>query len=171
MALLQIIQVPDPVLREMAKPVTSIDAAIRQQLDDMAETMYEAPGIGLAAQQIGSLQRLVVMDCARDGEAAQLYQMVNPEIIDRSDEMAVLEEGCLSIPQVTAEVERPAEVSVRWLDPQGTACEQRFTDLAAACIQHEIDHLNGILFIDHLSRLKRDMIWRKIIKEARGKSD
>ena len=171
MPLLPIIKVPDPVLRQKAEPVTQIDAAVRQQLDDMAETMYEAPGIGLAANQVNSLARLVVMDCASDDEQARLYQMVNPEIISNSEETAALEEGCLSIPGHTAEVERPAEVTARWLDPQGTQQEATFSGLEAACIQHEIDHLNGVLFIDHLSRLKRDMIWRKVLKEARSNSD
>jgi peptide deformylase len=171
MPLLPIIKVPDPVLRQKAAPVTEIDAAVRQQLDDMAETMYEAPGIGLAANQVNSLVRLVVMDCAADEEQARLLQMVNPEIITVSEESARLEEGCLSIPGFTAEVDRPAEVTARWLDPQGAQQEAAFSGLEAACIQHEIDHLNGVLFIDHLSRLKRDMIWRKVLKEARSNSD
>lgn len=171
MPLLPIIKVPDPVLRQRAEPVSEIDAAVRQQLDDMAETMYEAPGIGLAANQVNSLVRLVVMDCAPDDGEARLYQMVNPEILSLSDETAMLEEGCLSIPGYTAEVQRPAEVTARWLDPQGTEQEAAFSGLEAACIQHEIDHLNGVLFIDHLSRLKRDMIWRKVLKEARSNSD
>ena len=171
MPLLPIIKVPDPVLRQRAEPVSEIDAAVRQQLDDMAETMYEAPGIGLAANQVNSLLRLVVMDCAPDDGEARLYQMVNPEILSSSEETAALEEGCLSIPGHTAEVERPAEVTARWLDPQGSEQEAAFSGLEAACIQHEIDHLNGVLFIDHLSRLKRDMIWRKVLKEARSNSD
>ena len=171
MSLLPIIKVPDPVLRQKAEPVTKIDAAVRQQLDDMAETMYEAPGIGLAANQVNSLARLVVMDCAPDDEEARLYQMVNPQILTVSDETALLEEGCLSIPGHTAEVQRPAEVTACWLDPQGTEQQAIFTGLEAACIQHEIDHLNGVLFIDHLSRLKRDMIWRKVLKEARTNGD
>ena len=171
MPLLPIIKVPDPILRQKAEPVAQIDAAVRAQLDDMAQTMYEAPGIGLAANQVNSLARLVVMDCAAEGEADRLYQMVNPEILSVSETTASMEEGCLSIPGYTAEVERPAEVTACWLDPQGIRQEAVFSGLEAACIQHEIDHLNGVLFIDHISRLKRDMIWRKVLKEARAKSD
>lgn len=128
--------------------------------------MYNAPGIGLAAPQIGISQRLMVIDCGKD-DAAELHKMVNPEIISLSETHNVLEEGCLSIPDQTAEVERPAEVSISYLDENGTAQIMAADGLLAACIQHEIDHLNGILFIDHISRLKRDMIIRRVTKELR----
>ena len=166
MALLPIIHVPDTVLRQTAQPVRDITDATRQMLDDMAETMYDAPGIGLAANQIGSLDRLIVMDCGSD-EAPELWQMINPEIIWSSEESSTLEEGCLSIPGHNAEVIRPAEVRARYLDIDGKPQEMEADGLLAACIQHEIDHLNGVLFIDHLSRLKKSMIWKKVIKTAR----
>ena len=164
--LIPIVKIPDPVLRKIAKPVDEITNGVRQLLDDMATTMYDAPGIGLAAPQINVSQRLVVIDCGKDG-APELYKMVNPEIIALSEEQAVLEEGCLSIPDQTAEVTRPAEVSIRYLDETGTSQTLTADGLLAACIQHEIDHLNGVLFIDHISRLKRDMITRRVMKELR----
>ena len=166
MALRPIIHVPQDVLRQTAQPVTEVTAQTRQLLDDMAETMYDAPGIGLAANQIGSLERLIVMDCGSD-EAPELWQMINPEIIWQSDETSKLEEGCLSIPGHNAEVIRPAMVKARYLDIDGKEQEMEADGLLAACIQHEIDHLNGVLFIDHLSRLKKNMIWRRILKSAR----
>ena len=164
MALIPIITIPDPVLRKVAAPVTEITDGVRQLLTDMAETMYDAPGIGLAAPQINISQRLIVMDCGKD-ETPELFKMINPEIISRSDELAVLEEGCLSIPDQTADVERPAIVEVKYTDIAGE--EQRLTceGLLAACVQHEVDHLDGVLFIDHISRLKRDMIVRRFMKE------
>lgn len=166
MALIPIITIPDPVLRKVAAPVTEITDGVRQLLTDMAETMYDAPGIGLAAPQINISQRLIVMDCGKD-ETPELFKMINPEIISRSDELAVLEEGCLSIPDQTADVERPAIVEVKYTDIAGG--EQRLTceGLLAACVQHEVDHLDGVLFIDHISRLKRDMIVRRFMKEMR----
>jgi peptide deformylase len=164
--LIPIVKIPDPVLRQIAKPVDEITDGVRQLLDDMAATMYDAPGIGLAAPQINVSQRLVVIDCGKD-DAPELYKMVNPEIIALSEEQAVLEEGCLSIPDQTAEVKRPAEVSIRYLDETGTTQTLTADGLLAACIQHEIDHLNGVLFIDHISRLKRDMITRRVMKELR----
>ena len=166
MALLPIIHVPDDVLRKTAKPVTEITPAIRQLLDDMADTMYDAPGIGLAANQIGSLDRLIVMDCGSD-DAPELWQMINPEIIWRSDEVSTLEEGCLSIPGENAVVKRPAMVRARYLDIDGAEKEMEADGLLAACIQHEIDHLDGVLFIDHLSRLKKSMIMKRVLKSAR----
>ena len=165
MARLPIIHVPDDVLRKTAQPVTTVTSEIRQLLDDMAETMYDAPGIGLAANQIGSLERLIVMDCG-DDDAPELWQMINPEIIWESEEQSKLEEGCLSIPGHNAEVTRPASVRARYMDIEGNICEMEADGLLAACIQHEIDHLNGVLFIDHLSRLKRSMIWKKVLKAA-----
>ena len=166
MALIPIITIPDPVLRKVAAPVPEITEGIRQLLTDMAETMYDAPGIGLAAPQINISQRLLVMDCGKD-ETPELFKMINPEIINRSDELAVLEEGCLSIPDQTADVERPAVVEVKYTDIAGD--EKRLTceGLLAACVQHEVDHLDGVLFIDHISRLKRDMIVRRFMKEMR----
>lgn len=165
MARLPIIHVPDDVLRKTAQPVTTVTSEIRQLLDDMAETMYDAPGIGLAANQIGSLERLIVMDCG-DDDAPELWQMINPEIIWESEEQSKLEEGCLSIPGHNAEVTRPASVRARYMDIEGKICEMEADGLLAACIQHEIDHLNGVLFIDHLSRLKKSMIWKKVLKAA-----
>ncbi|MDA0358360.1 MAG: peptide deformylase [Proteobacteria bacterium] len=164
--LIPIIKVPDPVLREIATPVAEITDGTRQLLDDMAATMYDAPGIGLAAPQINISQRIIVMDCGKD-ESPELFKMINPEIISQSDARSVLEEGCLSIPDQTADVERPAEVEVRYLDENGTSQSLVATGLLAACVQHEIDHLNGVLFIDHISRLKRDMILRRVMKEMR----
>ena len=164
--LIPIIKVPDPVLREIATPVAEITDGTRQLLDDMAATMYDAPGIGLAAPQINISQRIIVMDCGKD-ESPELFKMINPEIISQSDARSVLEEGCLSIPDQTADVERPADVEVRYLDENGTSQSLVATGLLAACVQHEIDHLNGVLFIDHISRLKRDMILRRVMKEMR----
>ena len=164
--LIPIVKIPDPVLRQIAKPVEEITDGVRQLLDDMTATMYDAPGIGLAAPQINVSQRLVVIDCGKD-DLPELYKMVNPEIIALSEEHSVLEEGCLSIPDQTAEVERPAAVSIRYLDEKGAKQTLTANGLMAACIQHEIDHLNGVLFIDHISRLKRDMITRRLMKELR----
>jgi len=166
MALIPIICIPDPVLRQVATPVPEVTDGVRQLLDDMAETMYDAPGIGLAAPQINISERLIVMDCGPD-EAPELHKMINPEIVGRSDETAVLEEGCLSIPKQTADVTRPAHVDVRYIDIDGAEQMIRCEGLLAACVQHEIDHLNGVLFIDHISRLKRDMIVRRALKELR----
>ena len=166
MALIPIITIPDPVLRKVAAPVPEITDGIQQLLTDMAETMYDAPGIGLAAPQINISQRLIVMDCGKD-ETPELFKMINPEIINRSDELAVLEEGCLSIPDQTADVERPAVVEVKYTDIAGDDKRLTCEGLLAACIQHEVDHLDGVLFIDHISRLKRDMIVRRFMKEMR----
>jgi len=164
--LIPIIKVPDPVLRKVARSVAEITDGTRQLLDDMAATMYDAPGIGLAAPQVNISQRIIVMDCGKD-ENPELFKMINPEIISQSDVLSVLEEGCLSIPDQTADVERPAEVEVRYLDENGKSQSLVATGLLAACVQHEIDHLNGVLFIDHISRLKRDMILRRVMKEMR----
>ena len=167
MAILPIIHVPDTILRQTATAVQEITSQTRRLLEDMAETMYDAPGIGLAANQIGSLERLIVMDCGSD-EAPELWQMINPEIIWTSEENAKLEEGCLSIPGHNGEVVRPAVVRARYLDIDGTTKEMEADGLLAACIQHEIDHLNGVLFIDHLSRLKRNMILKRVQKSIRS---
>ncbi len=164
--IMPIIKVPDPILRQAAISVAEITDGTRQLLDDMAATMYDAPGIGLAAPQVNVSQRIIVIDCGKDDER-ELMKMVNPEIQSMSDTRGILEEGCLSIPDQTADVERPAEVEVRYLDENGTSQLIVATGLLAACVQHEIDHLNGVLFIDHISRLKRDMIMRRIVKEMR----
>ena len=166
MSLIPIILIPDPVLRRVAEPVGEVTDGVRQLLDDMAETMYDAPGIGLAAPQINISERLIVMDCGPD-DAPELHKMINPEIVRRSDELSILEEGCLSIPDQTAEVERPATVDVRYTDINGAEQMLHCEGLLAACVQHEIDHLNGVLFIDHISRLKRDMIVRRVLKSLR----
>ena len=167
MAIKPIQFVPDPVLRKSALPVENITDKTLQLLDDMAETMYDAPGIGLAGPQIGELKRLIVMDCSRDDEKSELWQMINPEVIELSEDNSTLEEGCLSIPGHTADVSRPDWIKLRFTNVKGKEQQIKAEGLLAACIQHEIDHLNGILFIDHISKLKRDMIWRKVLKEAR----
>ena len=167
MAIKPIQFVPDPVLRKSALPVENITDKTLQLLDDMAETMYDAPGIGLAGPQVGELKRLIVMDCSRDDEKSELWQMINPEVIESSEDNSTLEEGCLSIPGHTAEVSRPDWIKLRFTDIKGREQQIKAEGLLAACIQHEIDHLNGILFIDHISKLKRDIIWRKVLKEAR----
>ena len=167
MAIKPIQFVPDPVLRKSALPVENITDKTLQLLDDMAETMYDAPGIGLAGPQIGEVKRLIVMDCSRDDEKSELWQMINPEVIELSEDNSTLEEGCLSIPGHTAEVSRPDWIKLRFTDIKGKEQQIKAEGLLAACIQHEIDHLNGILFIDHISKLKRDIIWRKVLKEAR----
>ncbi len=167
MAIKPIQFVPDPVLRKSALPVENITDKTLQLLDDMAETMYDAPGIGLAGPQVGELKRLIVMDCSRDDEKSELWQMINPEVIELSEDNSTLEEGCLSIPGHTADVSRPDWIKCRFTDIKGKEQQIKAEGLLAACIQHEIDHLNGILFIDHISKLKRDIIWRKVLKEAR----
>ena len=167
MALIPIITIPDPVLRNVAEPIVDVTDGVRQLLTDMAETMYGAPGIGLAAPQIGELKRVIVMDCSRDEETNELWQMINPIIIQSSEESSTLEEGCLSIPGHNSEVSRPNWVELKYTDVNGKEQQIKAEGLLAACVQHEIDHLNGILFIDHISKLKRDIIWRKVLKEAR----
>ncbi len=168
MAIREILKLPDRSLRKVSKPVAAVTPEIRALLDDMLETMYAAPGIGLAAIQIGIPKRLVVIDTARgDDEPKNPRFLVNPEIVWSSEDLNEHEEGCLSIPEVFDVVKRPAEVKVRYLDRDGTEQELHGTGLLAICIQHEIDHINGVLFIDHLGRLKRDRIVRKFAKAAR----
>jgi peptide deformylase len=167
MAIRPIVLVPDPVLRQKAAPVARVDDTIRELMDDMLETMYDAPGIGLAAPQIGLSSRVIVMDCSEDDEEPQPLKMANPEIIWSSEDTETMEEGCLSIPGHRGEVTRKRAVSVRYLDENGTEQELTTEGLLAVCIQHEIDHLDGVLFVDYLSRIKRDMILRKMAKEAR----
>jgi len=165
-----IITIPDPVLRQTAEPVERVDDALRKLMDDMLVTMYDAPGVGLAAPQIGVSRRLIVMDGARNDEPRAPIVMVNPEILERSEELRLHEEGCLSIPEVTAEVERPAVTRVAYLDREGKPQEAELEGILSTIVQHEIDHLNGVLFIDYLSRLKRDMIVKKFTKQKRAEA-
>ncbi len=170
MAKLPIVLAPDPVLKTKCEPVVSIDDGVRQLLDDMLETMYDAPGIGLSAPQVAATHRVIVCDVAREDEAAQPYRMINPEITWRSDEDVVAEEGCLSIPDHYAEVSRSREIRVGFLDPDGAQQELEASGLLSACIQHEIDHLDGVLFIDYLTPLKRNIILRKMKKLKRAQA-
>ena len=167
MAIRPIIILPDPKLRLASAPVETIDHAVKTLVTDMFETMYDAPGIGLAAVQLGDMRRVITIDIAREGEPKQPLALINPEIIAVSDEMSVYNEGCLSIPEYYEEVERPARVSVRYRDLDGAVIEREADGLLATCLQHEIDHLNGVLFIDHLSKLKRDRVTKKFVKAAR----
>jgi len=171
MALLPIIVAPDPRLKVKAKPVTQVDGRIRKLLDDMVETMHAAPGIGLAAPQIGEALRMLVIDIAKDGEPSDPRKFINPEIVWASDEQMLWEEGCLSLPEQFAEVERPKEVKVRYLDETGAKKEIQATGLLAICLQHEMDHLDGVLFVDHISALRRNMILRKLVKSQKQKSE
>lgn len=164
MAKLPIITAPDPRLKRRAKPVEKVDARIRRLMDDMLETMYAAPGIGLAAPQVGVLERVIVVDVAGPDEPPQPLCLANPEVLWSSEEEAVYDEGCLSLPEQFAEVARPSRVRLRYLDREGEIRELEAEGLLATCIQHEIDHLEGTLFVDHLSTLKRNMILRKLVK-------
>lgn len=168
MALLEILIAPDPRLKQKCVPVEEVTDRIRKLLDDMLETMYEAPGIGLAAPQVGVAKQIIVVDAAREGEKPNPLKMINPEIIWTSEQERTYEEGCLSVPDNWAEVVRPERIKVRYMDETGTTRELEADDLLATCIQHEIDHLNGVLFIDHISRLKRQMILRKLTKLKRA---
>lgn len=162
---------PDPRLKTKAEPVRDLTDTLRKLSDDMLETMYAAPGIGLAAPQIGVSSRLIVLDCVKEeGAAPRPLVMFNPEVVAVSDARNVYEEGCLSIPEIYAEVERPAEATVRWIDQNGQAQEETFDGLWATCVQHEIDHLDGKLFIDYLKPLKRQMITRKMAKLKRERA-
>ena len=172
MSILPILIHPDPRLKKVVEPIEAVTDKLRKLADDMLETMYDAPGIGLAANQIGVLQRSIVLDCVKEeGEEPRPLVMMNPEVIAESDDVGVYDEGCLSIPEQYAEVERPAIVTVRWLGLDGQTHEEEFDGLWATCVQHEIDHLDGVLFIDHISRLKRDMIVRRALKELRQVND
>jgi peptide deformylase len=168
MALREILTVPNPVLKQVSQPVAAVDDDLRALMDDMLETMYAAPGIGLAAVQIGVPKRVIVMDLAREGEDKAPRYFVNPEILWASDETAPYEEGCLSVPEYFDEVERPAKVRLRYLNYQGETVEEDAEGLFAVCIQHEMDHLEGVLFIDHLSRLKREQAVKKVKKQAKA---
>lgn len=167
MAIREIITAPDPRLREVSKPVAAVDDDLRALMDDMLETMYAAPGIGLAAIQIGEPLRVIVMDISGEDEEPAPRYFVNPEILDPSEDMSVYEEGCLSVPEFYDEVERPAKCRVKYLDYQGDEQALEAEGLLATCIQHEMDHLEGVLFIDHLSRLKRERVLKKLKKEQR----
>lgn len=159
---------PDPRLKKVADAVSDLTDARRALADDMLETMYDAPGIGLAAPQVGVLERLIVLDCEKEeGATPRPLIMFNPEVIAQSDALNTYEEGCLSIPEQFADVTRPAEVTVAWLDASGSPQQEDFGGLWATCVQHEIDHLDGKLFIDYLRPLKRQMITRKMVKLKR----
>jgi peptide deformylase len=171
MAIREIIVLPDKQLRLVSTPIEKVSAEVRKLADDMFETMYAAPGIGLAAIQVAQPIRLITMDLAKkedDGESKPRPRVfINPEILSSSEELSVYEEGCLSIPEYYEEVERPAKVKVKYLDLDGKAHETEAKGLLATCLQHEIDHINGVLFIDHLSRLKRGLIIKKFTKAAK----
>ncbi|MEL7027838.1 MAG: peptide deformylase [Pseudomonadota bacterium] len=169
MAVLEILTAPDPRLRQVSEPVEAVDDELRKLMDDMLETMYAAPGIGLAAIQVGVPKRVIVMDIAdqEGGEPREPRYFVNPEILDPADETQPYQEGCLSVPEFFEEVERPARCTVNHLDYNGEPQILEAEGLLAVCVQHEMDHLNGVLFIDHLSRLKRDTILKKLKKQRR----
>jgi len=158
---------PDPILREKSKTLETVDNELRTLLDDMLETMYAAPGIGLAAVQVGILKRLIVIDISKDEEKKNPLFLINPEIVFRSKKTSIYEEGCLSLPGHFAEIERPAECHIKFIDYDGKKKELKASGLLATCIQHEVDHLDGILFIDYLSKLKKDMIVKKLIKHKK----
>jgi peptide deformylase len=164
MAVLPIITAPDPRLKVKCEPVAAVDGTIAKLMDDMLDTMYLAPGIGLAAPQVGVTKRVLVVDVSPKDGPRDPIRMANPEIVWRSDELAVYEEGCLSLPDQYADVERPQKIRFRYLDEKGVPQEREAEGLLATCIQHEIDHLDGIIFVDHLSALKRRMILRKLAK-------
>ncbi|GLT01602.1 peptide deformylase [Sphingobium jiangsuense] len=175
MAVLPILEAPDPRLRTISTPVDTIDDALQTLIDDMFDTMYDAPGIGLAAIQVGVPKRVLVIDLQEpesDEEDAKPVRnpmvFINPQIIEGSDQLSVYNEGCLSVPDQFAEVERPATIRASWMDREGRIHEQTLEGLLATCLQHEMDHLEGILFIDHLSRLKRDMLLKKLQKARRA---
>ena len=167
MAKKQILTIPDPLLRKVSEPVTSVNTEVKNLMDDMLETMYAAPGIGLAAVQVGVLKRIIVIDLSKDGQKKDPLFIVNPQITFKSDELISYEEGCLSIPNQFAEVKRPSSCKVNFLDYNGKKREINSDGLLATCIQHEVDHLNGVLFIDHLSKLKKDIIIKKTKKQVK----
>lgn len=169
MAVLPIITAPDPRLKLVAKSVAKVDDKVRRLMDDMLDTMYGSIGIGLAAPQVGVSQRIIVIDVAREGEKARPMRIANPEIIWRSDETTIANEGCLSVPEHYADVSRAVAIKLRYLDHQNEIRELDADGLLATCLQHEIDHLDGVLFVDHISALKRGMILRKLQKAKRGR--
>ncbi|GAA4775886.1 peptide deformylase [Stakelama sediminis] len=173
MAILPIIEVPDPRLKIVSDPVETVDDELRQLIADMFETMYDAPGIGLAAIQVGVAKRVLVMDLQEeedeDGKPIREPMVfINPEILDTDEAMNIYKEGCLSVPEQFAEVERPATCTARWMDEDGKVHEEQLEGLLATCLQHEMDHLNGIVFLDHLSRLKRQMIMKRLQKARKA---
>jgi peptide deformylase len=174
MATLDILELPDPRLREISTPVETFDAALQTLIDDMFETMYAAPGIGLAAIQVGVAKRLLVIDLQeRDGEEPGTKHpmvFINPVFLEPSEELNVYSEGCLSIPDQYADVERPATIRAQWRDREGIAHDEVIDGLLATCLQHEVDHLNGVVFTDHLSRMKRDMLLKKLEKARKQKA-
>lgn len=167
MTIKPLILLPDPALRQQSQPVERVDAELDGFIEDMLETMYDAPGIGLAAIQVGVPRRLLVIDIAGKDDPKNPQVFINPEVVSTGDDVSVYEEGCLSIPDYYADVERPASITVRYLDRKGDQQTIDADGLLATCLQHEIDHLNGVLFIDHISKLKRDMVVRKFTKLAR----
>ena len=178
MALLRIYETPDPMLRQISTPVETVDDGMRALIADMFDTMYEAPGIGLAAVQVGVAKRLLVMDLQEPSDPEDENSptvrkprvFINPEIVSHSDREVPYTEGCLSVPDQYAEVMRPDRIRARWLDENGAAHEEELDGLLAICLQHEMDHLEGILFIDHLSKLKRDMVLKKLAKARKERS-
>ncbi|HMQ58841.1 MAG TPA: peptide deformylase [Rhizobiaceae bacterium] len=171
MALKPLVLLPDPILRTRSAEVERVDAPLLKLADDMLETMYDAPGIGLAAIQVGEPVRMLVIDLAKEDQPKAPQIFINPRIVASGDAVSTYEEGCLSIPDYYAEVERPAAVTVRYLDRKGDEKEVVAEGLLATCLQHEIDHLNGVLFIDHISKLKRDMVVKKFTKLAKQRGD
>ena len=163
----KILTEPDPILRKKCEPLEQVDTDTKKLMDDMLETMYAAPGIGLAGVQVGILKRLVVIDISKEEENKKPIFLVNPQIIDQSKKTSVYEEGCLSLPGQFAEIERPAECTLKYIDYNGKEKELKADGLLATCVQHEVDHLNGILFIDYLSKLKKDMIIKKLVKQQK----
>ncbi|MDA4846282.1 peptide deformylase [Hoeflea poritis] len=169
MTIKSLVLLPDPVLRAKSEPIEDVGEDVQTLADDMLETMYDAPGIGLAAIQVGIPRRLLVVDCSKEDEEKNPIVVINPEIVASSDERSTYEEGCLSIPDYYAEVERPAQVTVEYVDREGKKQRIEADGLLATCLQHEIDHLNGVLFIDHISKLKRDMVIKKFTKLAKSR--
>ena len=167
MAQRKIIIEPDTILRKKSEILEKVDNELRGLMDDMLETMYAAPGIGLAAVQVGILKRLIVIDISKDKEKKNPLFLINPEIVSKSNKTSTYEEGCLSLPGYFAEIERPAECKIEYLDYEGKKSEMEANGLLATCIQHEVDHLNGVLFIDYLSKLKKDMIVKKLVKHKK----
>ena len=163
----KILTEPDPILRKKCEPLEKVDEETKKLMDDMLETMYAAPGIGLAAIQVGILKRLVVIDISKEEEKKKPIFLINPQILYQSKNTSVYEEGCLSLPGQFAEIERPAECTIKYIDYNGKEKELKSDGLLATCIQHEVDHLNGILFIDYLSKLKKDMIIKKLVKQKK----
>ena len=169
MSVLEIIKEPNPILRKKADNVLNVDDDIRKLMDNMLETMYQAPGIGLAAPQVGVLKKVIVIDLSKDDEPKKPFFIVNPKIIWKSEELSSREEGCLSIPGYFAEIVRPKKCKLQYLDYYGKKKEVEADDLLSTCIQHEVDHCDGVLFIDYLSKLKKDMIIKRLIKAKQEK--